>query len=77
MTTKLEYIKRDFEYQMESFLNQWKPTDRFEASQFEAQLFSLVRQIYADAQAPILKQFDHLIMSMPILTSLQMNNKND
>lgn len=58
-----ERRKRAFEYQMESFLNQWKPGDRREASEFEAQLISLVRQIYTDAQAPILEQFTRLAMA--------------
>lgn len=60
-----ERRKRAFEYQIESFLNQWKPDDRQEASQFEAQLISLVRQVYADAQAPILDQMSKLIQELP------------
>ena len=74
MTTATEAIKTRedarrkmaFEYQIESFLNQWKPQDRYEASQFEAQLNSLVRQIYVDAQQPILDRFTKLAMSVPM-----------
>ncbi len=57
--------RRAFEYQMESFLNQWKPADSYEASEFSAQLISLVRQIYTDAQRPVLDQFTKLAMSLP------------
>ena len=59
-----EHRKRAFEYCIESFLNQWKPDDRYEASQFEAQLHSLIRQVYTDAQAPIMEQFTKLAMSI-------------
>ena len=65
-----EHRKQAFEYGIESFLNQWKPQDRYEASQFEAQLHSLVRQIYIDAQAPILDRFTKLAMSMPMPISM-------
>lgn len=57
--------RRTFERMMESFLNQWKPDDRREASLFEAQLHSLVRQIYTDAQEPVLDRFTKLAMSLP------------
>ena len=60
-----EHRKRSFEYGIESFLNQWKPHDRREASQFEAELHSLIRQVYTDAQAPILERFTQLAMSIP------------
>lgn len=43
--------RRAFEYQIESFLNQWKPEDRRTASEFEAQLISLMRQVYARCAA--------------------------
>ena len=74
MTTATEAIKADaserrkrtFEYQIEGFLNQWKPQDRYEASQFEAQLISLVRQIYADAQEPVLDHLTKIAMAMPL-----------
>lgn len=62
-----------FEYQIEQFLNQWKPQDRYEASQFEAQLHSLVRQIYTDAQAPILDRFTKLAMSIPMPSFISPN----
>ena len=60
-----EHRKMAFEYGIESFLNQWKPQDRREASQFEAELHSLIRQVYTDAQAPILDRFTQLAMSIP------------
>lgn len=52
--------KRVFELSMEAFLRAWAPSDSYERSQFEAQLFSLVRQIYRDAQEPVLKQLGEI-----------------
>jgi hypothetical protein len=45
-----------FAAQMEAFLNHYKPDDRREASEFERDLIMLIRQIYRDAQAPLLDQ---------------------
>ena len=61
-----EVRKRCFEYDIESFLNQWAPVDPYERSQFEAQLHSIIRQVYTDAQAPVLEQFSKLAMSIPL-----------
>ena len=56
---------RQFEIMVEGFLQRWKPDDRYEASRFEAEMFSIVRQIYVDAQAPVL---DHLTHAYPVDT---------
>ncbi len=55
-----EREKRVFELSMESFLRAWAPNDPCKRSQFDAQLFSLVRQIYQDAQEPVLKQLGEI-----------------
>jgi hypothetical protein len=63
--------KMVFEYQIESFLNQWKPQDRYEASQFESQLISLIRQVYTDAQEPIMAHFTKVVMALPVMPILR------
>jgi hypothetical protein len=60
-----ERQKQAFEYQIESFLNSWAPADRYERSQFESQLHSLVRQIYADAQEPVFNELHRIIALLP------------
>lgn len=49
--------QRMFEYAMESFQKRWAPRHINDSAQFQTELFSLVRMIYADAQAPLL---DHI-----------------
>lgn len=61
-----ESEKRGFELRVESFLRQWAPDDLRERAEFEMQLISLVRQIYTDAQAPVLDHFTKLAMSIPM-----------
>jgi hypothetical protein len=58
--------KRMYELQMESFVRQWAPDDPYEHAQFDAQLFSLVRQIYCDAQAPVLEQLGKVASYAPL-----------
>jgi hypothetical protein len=53
-----------FEQQVEDFFRRFAPEDRSERVQFELSLFSLVRQIYADAQEPLLKQLTATIGAM-------------
>jgi len=43
-----------FEKMIEAFIKNWKPSDQLDAYQFEAQLFSIIRQLYFDAQQPAL-----------------------
>ena len=63
---KREHDRKQFEYQMEDFIKRWAPDDRYERSQFDAQLISLVRQIYADAQQPVLDQLGKVAMFSPL-----------
>lgn len=78
MTTAAEAIqqssqerqRRVFELQIESFLNQWAPDDRYERSQFESQFHSLVRQIYMEAQQPLLDQINKIAMAIPFPPSI-------
>ena len=72
MQTAMEHFrkereKRVFELGMEDFLRQWAPDDPYERAQFEAQLFSLVRQIYCDAQEPILEQLGKVASFAPLV----------
>ena len=64
MERESEMQKRGFELRVESFLRQWAPDDLRERAEFEMQLISLVRQIYTDAQAPVLDRFTKLAMSI-------------
>jgi hypothetical protein len=55
-----------FEQMMEQFWRRYAPDDKHEASRFAADLHSLVRQIYREAQEPAFKQLDTLIRALPI-----------
>ena len=58
--------KRGFELRMEHFINEWAPEDdRFSRAAFETELIALVREIYADAQAPLLDHLSKITMAMP------------
>lgn len=58
--------KRAFEHHLEAFLKKWTPEDRDAAWHFNTELVMMVRQIYEDAQQPILDRFTQLAMSMPL-----------
>lgn len=62
-----ERRKRVFEYQIEAFIETWKPYDRRNASRFETELIMLIRQVYADAQEPILEQLTKTIQCYPLM----------
>lgn len=75
MTTALESAmqrdreslnRRMFEQMAEQFFRKWAPADKSDASEFNAEFYSLVRQIYMDAQEPVFKQLNALISSMPV-----------
>lgn len=55
-----------FEHMIEDFIKRWKPSEPYDQHQFEAQLFSIVRQIYRDAQQPVLDQLTKIAMSVPM-----------
>lgn len=71
-----ERDKRIFKHQMEYFLNQWAPADPYERSQFESHLHSLIRQIYTNAQQPLLDQLTKVMMAMP-LTPMILKGKEE
>lgn len=50
-----------FQQQMEAFYKRWEPRDRYDAAQFNTELMMLVRQIYADAQEPLLKHMTSIV----------------
>lgn len=58
--------QRMFEQMAEQFFKKWSPQDRYDASEFNAEFYSLVRQIYADAQEPVFKQLHSFISAMPV-----------
>ena len=55
-----------FEHMIEAFLKRHKPNDRYDAAEFERELFMLVRQIYQDAQAPLLDTITKIAMAAPL-----------
>jgi hypothetical protein len=57
---------RIFELQMEQFWKNWAPDDKYEAARFQAELSSLIRQVYREAQEPIARQFTALMATMPV-----------
>jgi hypothetical protein len=66
MQRETEMRKRGFEQRMEHFINEWAPEDnRFSRAAFETELIVLVREIYADAQAPLLDHITKIVMAMP------------
>jgi hypothetical protein len=74
MTTATELYKRDrdaidqriFEQMMEAFWKRWAPDDKYEAATFHAELSSLIRRVYIDAQEPLSKQIMAIMSAMPI-----------
>ncbi len=54
-----------FERMVEHFIKTWAPEDPRERAEFAAGLQIIVRQVYTDAQRPILDRFTKLAMSMP------------
>ena len=53
-----------FERMAESFINQWAPRDHRDRAEFSAQLFSILRQLAVDVQAPLAKQFAEVVGRM-------------
>lgn len=64
---------------IENFTRQWAPSNRDEAACFSADLFSLVRTIYIDAQEPghrhVQKIMEGMIFTTSPLTTLGDQNK--
>jgi len=61
-----EMRRRMFEDMIEHFTYNYRPVDKTrEAYSFDRDLHCLVRQIYADAQAPLLEHLSKIIMAWP------------
>jgi hypothetical protein len=52
---------------IEHFIRAWGPEDLYDRSEFEAQLHGIVRQIYRDAQEPLLKQLTTMVLALPFI----------
>jgi hypothetical protein len=71
MSTAMDMLKFDkerqsklFERMMEAFLKEWLPEDHYMAIDFERDFHMLVRQIYRDAQEPLLDHITKLSRAM-------------
>lgn len=62
--------KRMFEHMLEGFINHWAPADLRARAEFETQIVSLVRQVYDDAQAPVLDRLLAVYERLPMTTLL-------
>ena len=52
---------RVFEVMLEAFIRRYRPADPLEGAQFDMAVHTLVRNIYRDAQAPLLGQITRMI----------------
>ncbi len=73
MSSAIDMMKMDkerqtrmFEAMIESFLKRWMPEDRRDAAEFDRDFHMLVRQIYRDAQEPLLDHITKLASAMPM-----------
>ena len=73
MSSAIDMMKLDegrqtrlFEQMIEAFLKEWMPEDHYMAIDFERQFHMLVRQIYRDAQEPVLKHISSILGAMPM-----------
>ena len=64
--TEKEIQQRRFEFMARAFFKRWQPNDPYEAAEFNTELFCLVRQIYVDAQQPVLDQLGVLAQAIPL-----------
>ena len=74
MSSAIDMMKMDkerqtrmFEAMIEAFLKEWMPEDHYMAIDFERQFHMLVRQIYRDAQEPLLDHITKLAGAMPMM----------
>jgi len=61
---------RIFELGMEQFWKRWAPDDKYEAARFHAELSSLVRQVYHDAQNPMIEQISAMLSAMSAMSAM-------
>lgn len=73
MTTAIDTAKRDetrqremFQFMIESFVKRWAPANIHDAGQFHAEFHAIVRQIYRDAQEPLLSYITELAIPLPM-----------
>lgn len=57
---------KQFQAYAQSFFHRWAPHDPYERAEFDAEFYGLVRQIYADAVAPMAAQMADMIKTMPL-----------
>ena len=77
MSTAMDMMKMDkerqarmFEAMMESFLKRWEPDHQEDRYAFHAELHSLIRQVYRDAQEPLLDHITKLAGAMPMFPTI-------
>lgn len=61
-----ELNERMLEARIKAFIANYRPKEGPEQTDFEGDLMMLVRQIYADAQAPLLKNITQMFSVMPM-----------
>lgn len=61
--------QRVFEYMAQDFFKRWQPEDPREAAQFSAEMFSIFRRIYMDAQKPAMDELIRVLKCLPIVYS--------
>ena len=67
MTLPKDYADSIFERRLVEFFRRWAPQESHEAVEFHAALLTLVRQLYAEAQEPALRQLTDLVALAPVL----------
>lgn len=77
MTSVMDMKKHDqerqaraFELMMESFLKRWEPKHQEDRYAFHAELHSLIRQVYRDAQEPLFEQITKLAAAIPMYPTI-------
>lgn len=70
-TEMIEQSQKDrnqyvFEHRIEDFLKKYAPSDPWLRGEFDRDLLFIVRQIFEEAQAPILKQLTQVINALPM-----------
>ena len=66
---------RIFEQRMEQFSKNWAPDVPAIAARFHSEFHALVREIYYEAQKPLMEQLSTLIQSLQIITSVPLKSK--
>lgn len=61
-----------FEQMMESFIKRWAPDDKYAIAQFDSELHALIRQVYRDAQDPILIHLEKIMSAAVACAPLSM-----